>query len=179
MKYYIADIHFGHEKIIEYENRPFRTVEEMDEEYIRRWNAKVKPGDDVYILGDFSFHKGEETNRILLRLNGKKFLIQGNHDNMYLCDKDFRHSLFMWERDYYISRDGGDHVILFHYPIQTWFNQHRDTLHFYGHVHSNSGTFHPMKYEIPNSYNVCIDVIGEPMTKDEILEFYRKKGKEE
>lgn len=178
MKYYIADIHFGHKNIIEYENRPFGTVEEMDEEYIRRWNDKVLPGDTVYILGDLSFYKGNETNEILSRLNGNKFLIKGNHDSVYLCDKNFTQSKLVWSRDYYISRDGEDTIVLFHYPIQTWYNKHHGALHFYGHVHSNSGDAHPMEYDIPGSYNVGIDVIGEPMTKDEILEFYRKRGNE-
>lgn len=31
-----------------------------------------------------------------------------------------------------------------------------------------------MKYDIPNSYNVEIDMIQEPMTKEEILKFYEK-----
>ena len=57
MKYYIADVHFGHQNILKFENRPFKTVEEMDEEYIKRWNNKVKKGDEIYILGDLSFRK--------------------------------------------------------------------------------------------------------------------------
>jgi hypothetical protein len=32
-----------------------------------------------------------------------------------------------------------------------------------------------MQYEIENSYNVGVDVIQEPMTKDEIIEFYERR----
>lgn len=177
MKYYISDLHFGHRNIIDFEHRPFSSVEEMDEDMIRRWNNKVKKGDDVYILGDFSYYKdGNKVNEILKSLNGKKFLIKGNHDHLFLSNDDFDESLFIWIKDYAMIKDDNDTIILFHYPIQVWNEQHHGALHFYGHVHSNIGTFHPMKYEIPNSYNVGIDKIKEPMTKNEILEFY-KKGK--
>lgn len=177
MKYYISDLHFGHRNILEFEkeNRPFETVEEMTEEYIKIWNNKVKKGDEVYILGDFSFYHCEETMKILRRLNGMKFLIKGNHDNMYLADKAFDTSLFVWIKDYATVKDDGDVIILFHYPIQTWDRKHHGSLHFYGHVHSNNGTMHPMEYEIQNSYNVGIDVIHEPMTKNEILKFYERR----
>lgn len=176
MKYYISDLHFGHEKIIEYENRPFNGIGEMTAAYVTKWNSKVKKGDEVYILGDFSFYKGLETNAILRSLNGMKFLIKGNHDHTYLDDKDFDPSLFVWVKDYYLVKDEGTPIALFHYPIQTWDRKHYGSLHFYGHVHSNKGTSHPMEYDIPNSYNVGIDILKEPMTKNEILKFY---GKEE
>ena len=32
MKYYIADVHFGHRNILRFENRPFETVEEIEEQ---------------------------------------------------------------------------------------------------------------------------------------------------
>lgn len=176
MKYYISDLHFGHRNILEFENRPFNTVEEMTEEYIKRWNSKIKKGDEVYILGDLSFYKGKETTEIIKRLNGMKFLIKGNHDNMFLADKEFDQSLFVWVRDYEVVKDNGDYIVLFHYPIQVWDRQHHGSLHFYGHVHSNTSTMHPMKYEIPNSYNVGIDILKEPMTKEEILNHYKKEG---
>lgn len=177
MKYYISDLHFGHRNILKFEavNRPFANTDEMDAEFIRRWNNKVGKGDEVYILGDLSFHKWEKTTEILKQLNGMKFLIKGNHDHLYLASPEFDQSLFRLVKEYHTVKDDGDFIVLFHYPIQTWDRAHHGSLHFYGHVHSNTDTMHPMKYEIPNSYNVGIDVIGEPMTKTEILEFYKNK----
>ncbi len=60
--FFIADTHFGDGNILRYENRPFATVEEMDQELIRRWNEKVGEGDTVFHLGDFSAG-GEEEDR--------------------------------------------------------------------------------------------------------------------
>ena len=50
--FFTSDLHFGHENVLRFDNRPFQTIEEMDEELIRRWNAKVGKGDLVYVLGD-------------------------------------------------------------------------------------------------------------------------------
>jgi len=52
----------------------------MNEEMIRRWNARVHKRDTVYVIGDFSFGGKEATKAVLQRLNGKKILIKGNHD---------------------------------------------------------------------------------------------------
>lgn len=72
--FYISDTHFGHSGIIRYDNRPFMTVEEMDETIIQRWNDVVSDADMVYVLGDFSWYKEEETLKILDRLSGHKVL---------------------------------------------------------------------------------------------------------
>ncbi len=54
MNFYISDLHLGHYNVIKMCNRPFSSVEEMDETLINNWNAAVHDEDDVYILGDFS-----------------------------------------------------------------------------------------------------------------------------
>ena len=50
--FFTSDLHFGHENVIKFDERPFNSVEEMDEELIKRWNNKVGKGDIVYVLGD-------------------------------------------------------------------------------------------------------------------------------
>ena len=50
--FFTSDLHFGHERVIKFDNRPFKSVEEMNEELIKRWNNKVDRGDLVYVLGD-------------------------------------------------------------------------------------------------------------------------------
>lgn len=85
-----ADTHFGHENIIHLDNRPFKNLEHMDAELIRRWNARVKPFDQIIIAGDFMFHntehgkKGQGTIKTpydyIKQLNGLKYFIRGNHD---------------------------------------------------------------------------------------------------
>ena len=78
--YLIADTHFGHYNIIEYENRPFLTAEEMDEYMIEMWNDTVCPHDTVLHLGDFFLTNTKRQLEIMDRLNGKIILIRGNHD---------------------------------------------------------------------------------------------------
>ena len=56
---YTADLHLGHGNIIRLCNRPFYTVDEMNRTIIENWNSCVKPEDDIYIIGDFSYKSKE------------------------------------------------------------------------------------------------------------------------
>ena len=83
--WWTSDYHFGHANIIRYCNRPFETVEEMNEVIIRKHNERVKPEDTVFFLGDFIFKGGKEGGEERYRefekkLNGKFIFIKGNHD---------------------------------------------------------------------------------------------------
>lgn len=175
MKYYTADTHFGHKAIISFENRPFSSVEEMNNKLIENWNRKVKQSDDIYILGDFCFYRNsEDVSNLLSKLSGNKHLIIGNHDQ-YLNKSSFNRDLFKSIKDLDVIHDKVNNkdygIVLCHYPIQVWYNKHKGYLHLYGHIHSNKGTFHPMEYYIENSYNVGVDLWNyEPVTLKEILE---------
>lgn len=78
-----SDTHFDHGRIIQYENRPFNSTHEMNEEMIKRWNNKVTNNDTVIHLGDFCFGNKDATTNIVSKLNGKKILIMGNHDRTH------------------------------------------------------------------------------------------------
>jgi calcineurin-like phosphoesterase family protein len=133
VKYYIADTHFGHDNVIRFDNRPFATVEEMEEEMVKRWNARVKKGDMVYILGDFCWKKEPEWIRILNRLNGGKTLIMGNHD---ISGSARLRSMFQDVKEYKEINDEGRYVVLSHYPIPCFKNHFYGAYHLYGHVHT-------------------------------------------
>ena len=142
-KLYIADLHFYHDNLNRrMDMRGFSGYEEMNAHMISRWNEYVTRKDEVYILGDFSISRGRATNEILRQLNGKKYLIEGNHDK-YLKDKEFDRSLFGWIRPYAEIRDAGRKVILSHYPVFCYNGQYRTTPEgapitymLYGHVHN-------------------------------------------
>lgn len=90
MIFYTADLHFGHEAVIKFSNRPFKTIEEHDNFIIHVWNDTVTDNDDIYIVGDFAYRNKISDETYLRRLNGKKHLIIGNHDLKYL-DKSYHH----------------------------------------------------------------------------------------
>lgn len=132
MIYYISDMHFGHNNVIRYDNRPFDTITQMDETLINNWNARISDEDTVYVLGD-AFFKGEERSlEILLQLKGHKHLIKGNHDRVKgrLAQE--------WEsiQDYAEITDGEYFVVMSHYPMIFYNRQHYGAVMLYGHVHN-------------------------------------------
>lgn len=145
MRYYIADLHFGHENLnTDLDYRGFESAAKMDEYMIKQWNSKVRPNDEVVILGDFCISpKADIVADILCKLNGKKYLVKGNHDN-YLDSKSFDKSLFGWIEDYKEMKDEKRKVILSHYPVfcyngQFYVDSKGDpkTYMLYGHVHNS------------------------------------------
>lgn len=162
MNYYLSDTHFGHFNCIRLCNRPFKSVDEMDNAMIENWNRKVTDKDTVYFLGDFSWYDKQKTESIIKQLNGKKIFILGNHD------RSVNENLQLTVKKYLEIEDEGKKVILFHYPILEWNGFYRDSIHLYGHVHNSNKIL-----KIKNAYNVSADVLDfEPKTLKEII----KKG---
>ena len=115
--FFTSDHHFGHKNIIKFCNRPFESIDEMNEELISRWNAKVGPNDEVYHLGDFALCTTNEFTDIIGRLNGIIYLIGGNHDGTAMSNR----KVFKWIKDYFELKvkddecaNGVQRIILFH-----------------------------------------------------------------
>lgn len=83
--FFTVDTHFNHKNIIEYAERPFKSLDHMNNEIIRRWNQRVEKHDFVIFLGDFAFKDSmasrESLLEILSQLKGHITFIRGNHDN--------------------------------------------------------------------------------------------------
>lgn len=133
-KRYIADWHYGHANTIGFDNRPFTSVEQMNAELIRRWNAVVQPGDITYVLGDMFWCNSKLAVPILEQLNGSKVLVKGNHDRT--GDRDFDKQ-FVKIDEYIEVKDDGRRVVLCHYPIPCFKNHFHGAYHLYGHVHNS------------------------------------------
>lgn len=93
-KWVVGDMHLGHSKIIDYCNRPFSSIEEMDETIIDNYNKVIKKNDLVYILGDFALCGKDDLINYGKRLKGRKVLIWGNHENSSL--KNYYEAGFQW-----------------------------------------------------------------------------------
>lgn len=129
--YFIADTHFGHRNIINYENRPFKDINEMEKELIKKWNNIVRAKDKVFVLGDFSLSNKEKTTEVCNKLNGRKTLIMGNHDEH--STTYYRECGFENVSEYPIIIDG--FWILSHEPM--YINDNMPYANIFGHVHSN------------------------------------------
>jgi calcineurin-like phosphoesterase family protein len=123
MIFFTADDHFYHQNVIKYCNRPFSSVEEMNEELIKRWNERVKPEDTVYHLGDFALAHRAVTV-FAPRLNGHKHLIMGNHDH---CHKLHYKKDTKKERMEQIYFDAGFETL--QYEMVLSFEKHKFLLH--------------------------------------------------
>lgn len=172
--FFTADHHFGHENIIKFSERPFESLEHMNEELIKRWNEKIGENDIVYHLGDVSLGKPDVTKDILDRLNGKIHLIKGNHEYSALRVSD----RFEWIKDYHelsIEDEDATHgkqkIILFHYAMRTWNASHHGVWQLYGHSH---GTLSDDENAL--SIDVGVDCHNfYPISYEEVKELMKKK----
>jgi calcineurin-like phosphoesterase family protein len=165
--YFTSDTHFGHANIIRLgEGRPFKDIKDHDTTLIQRWNARVKPDDVVFHLGDFNYKSSVDADFYLKQLNGKKFLIIGNHDKQDTITADG------WEvaLPYQELELNGKQITLCHYPIEEWNGYFRGSWMLHGHVHGITKTVPIRK----NRVDVGVDNFNfTPATFEEIQEFNR------
>jgi calcineurin-like phosphoesterase family protein len=171
--YFTSDLHLGHSNVIKYSNRPFASVEEMDEELIRCFNSVVKKGDMVYDLGDTYFKSPKLYEG---RLNGTIIRIKGSHDH------DIKEPRLLVIKPQGIVDEYGNQIVitLCHYSMRSWEMSHYASWHLYGHHH---GTLEPygLSFDVGvdcwNYYPISLKQVAEKMaTLKPIVDFRNKKN---
>jgi calcineurin-like phosphoesterase family protein len=181
-RFVISDTHFGHTNSWEKFKladgsplRPFTSTEEMDETMIERWNAKVKPEDTVYHLGDVVIN--QKYLHLVSRLNGRKILVRGNHDIF----KDKQYAEVGFEQIHGV-RVFVDKFILSHIPLHPDCVTERFKVNVHGHLHANEimidETLMSSSYIKPDPRYLCVSVERtnyEPLHFDEVQALIDKR----
>ena len=178
--WFTADTHFGHKNIIRYCDRPFSSIDEMNETLISNWNSVVGPDDLVFHLGDFSVGGAAEWTSLLNKLNGEIFLILGNHD-MNNVGQGFMRRFQCVTMQMLISI-GKQRIYLNHYPFLCYGGAYRNTWQLFGHVHTNqqsTGLDSPrLKQLFPTQYDVGVDNNNyHPVSFDQLNEIIQQQIK--
>ena len=158
--WFTSDTHFFHDKIVEYSQRPFASVEEMNEELIARWNSVVHRDGIVFHLGDFCFGKPDKWNHILDRLKGRIYLVLGNHDAGHISEEvaeRFEAVAFQMRLNV-----NGQKIYLNHFPFLSYSGDNHGTWQLFGHIHSNQQASniidkHRLTLLQPGQYDVGVD----------------------
>jgi len=169
MDFFISDTHFDHKNIIKYCNRPFDTVDEMNETIVERWNEKVGADDTVFFLGDFTFWRngdgsGDAVKSWVNKLNGRIIFIRGNHDRELPYAHDF------------LYRKYEDTVFLLrHYADRPDFYPNGWLIH--GHEHNNDMALYPFVHRENQTINVSCEMVDyTPVSVEEIMGAIQKYG---
>lgn len=151
--FFTADTHFFHNNIIQYCNRPFENVWDMNERLIQRWNSVVSKNDIIIHCGDFIFGGKREWENILSRLNGKIVLCPGDYDELssipvdkFLLVSDIV-ELTIEDKEIV---DNQQSIVCCHYPMSIWNGKNKGFWHVRGHMH---GTIRSQF----NQYDVGVD----------------------
>ena len=143
-----ADLHFGHENIIKYENRPWLNADAMNWGLIVNWNSVVSKDDKVFVLGDVGFCGKEKMTELVSKLNGHKILIMGNHDrsrpSKWWQEVGFE-NVSRWPIIY------KEHIVMMHEP-PTYFNEATPYFYIYGHVHGCPD------YQDHTEHSACVSI---------------------
>lgn len=167
MLWFTSDTHFFHANIIKHCSRPFEDRKTMNAVLVQKWNSRVRPEDDVWFLGDFSFGSRSASKAIFDRLNGNKHLVWGNHD-----PRQVRTRSFGWksvQSEAFLRVGGAVTLHLYHYPIEDWRGKFEvDALHLHGHSHGTAR-------KVPLRLDVGVDCHDfEPISMDRVLHLARE-----
>jgi len=168
--WFTSDLHLGHANIIKYCERPFADITAMDEGLIANWNARVKPGDVVYCIGDFALvREPQQVLNYVRRLHGQIHLIHGNHDR-FVKQKRTDNYGFAEILTYKEIKPTDTKIVLCHYAFKTWNGSHRGSWNLHGHSHGNMPRDLKMR-----QLDVGVDVWNyRPISLEEVAEEMKK-----
>lgn len=144
--WFTSDLHFWHKNICKYCNRPYNTIEEMNQGIIDNWNSVVKDDDIVYLLGDMGFCGIEKLRSLISQLKGHIRLVQGNHDSDKVVNRLIEEGLIEGVATLcYITITGDEEcpdqeLTLCHFPMIDWANKERGAWMIHGHQHQLPNT---------------------------------------
>ena len=180
--FFTADLHFGHKNIIEYCERPYDSVDEMNTALIDNWNAVVKPDNEVWVLGDVALGRIHESLANVSKLNGHKYLVVGNHDRCWQGLRRYGRWVNIYERAGFeiildrVQFDVGYPVGACHFPgpdeNDSRFNEYRPDIRrgeylIHGHCHTTWHTY-------GSQYNVGVDVNNYmPVKAQTVLDYFK------
>lgn len=176
MRFWTSDLHFQHTNVIKYANRPFKTIERMDQVLIHNINQRATVQDTLVSLGDFMFY-GKDRGVVntknkpsfyINQINPQVFNIKGNHDRNNKVDSI---------ADIIITQVGPFQVSASHRPSMEN-PTNKLPIHLCGHVHQLWKSYYDKENHILN-INVGVDVWNyNPVTDQELINYIRwtKKG---
>ncbi len=152
MVYVTGDLHFGDDTVRKLNRSQNKDVFSMNKEIVERWNKKVSSSDEVWLLGDLS--KTKDFAKLATKLNGRKFIILGNHDlDLFDLKKESKSEIVDFyqscgfEKVYFNSVFYNENIVLSHEP-QPLNNE------FFLNVHAH---LHNAHLALKNYYNVAWD----------------------
>ena len=162
--FFTSDTHFWHENIIKFCNRPFSSIEEMNDTIINNWNSVVKENDIVFHLGDFCFCGSDKFKELIETLNGRIYLILGNHD--WKTIKQWHATKFEGVYQQMSIKIDGRKIYLNHFPFLcyagTYYRLEDAVWQLFGHVHSSGKNKNGLDNQrlsmlFPTQYDVGVD----------------------
>lgn len=124
--FFTSDEHYHHRNAIKYSNRPFYSVEEMNESMIQNHNNIVPKHGFTIHAGDFCFGDRRTAQEIISRLNGEHFFLMGSHDSW--LSPHTSHEIV----EITVDRQT---IVVCHYAMRVWAKSHYGSWHLYGHSH--------------------------------------------
>lgn len=169
--YFTSDQHFMHSNVLDFEDRPFNTVEEMNQGMIEAWNSVVRKTDTIYCLGDFCFGGISNWLDTLNQLRGNIILIKGNHDKSKIVKRVLNEG-YLYEYHSLGTMITQDKMMLnlSHYPMMIGIRPRNFSIH--GHLHSwDTGELNHINVGVDSKFTKSLGKpFGTPIEMSELMQ---------